>query len=162
MSLSASPASLWERRDLLFYLTARNLKVRYKNSTLGFLWSLLNPLLQMIGLPAFAMTSSSGQSQRQEVLSVAADPARAEPGTLVLCVGLVTEEQIRRLVGGVAVVGDQLLVLDGSPQAARRVAAIRARAAGPRRRPGHCRVTHGCHRHVPGPAACPRSTPARR
>ena len=35
-------------RDLLFNLVARDLKVRYRNSFLGFIWSLLNPLLMML------------------------------------------------------------------------------------------------------------------
>ena len=34
-------------RELLRNLTVRELKVRYKRSTLGFLWTLLNPLLMM-------------------------------------------------------------------------------------------------------------------
>ena len=33
-----------ERRELLWNLTARELKQRYKDSTLGFLWSVLTPL----------------------------------------------------------------------------------------------------------------------
>lgn len=33
---------------LLYNLVARDLKVRYKNSALGILWSLLNPLLMML------------------------------------------------------------------------------------------------------------------
>lgn len=37
-------------RDVLFNLVRRELKVRYKNSVLGFLWSLLNPLLQILVL----------------------------------------------------------------------------------------------------------------
>lgn len=35
-------------RDLLAILVARNLKIRYKRSALGFLWSLLNPLFFII------------------------------------------------------------------------------------------------------------------
>ncbi|MHB9032271.1 MAG: ABC transporter permease, partial [Anaerolineae bacterium] len=35
-------------RELLYNLVVRDLKVRYKNSVLGFLWSLLNPLLLML------------------------------------------------------------------------------------------------------------------
>ncbi|MBN1934427.1 MAG: ABC transporter permease [Anaerolineae bacterium] len=35
-------------RDLLFNLVVRDLKVRYKNSVLGILWSWLNPLFMMI------------------------------------------------------------------------------------------------------------------
>ena len=35
-------------RDLLKNLVVRDLKVRYRNSVLGFIWSLLNPLLMMV------------------------------------------------------------------------------------------------------------------
>ncbi len=38
---------IWRFREVLFNLVRRNLKVRYKNSALGFLWSLLNPLMQI-------------------------------------------------------------------------------------------------------------------
>ncbi len=38
---------LWRFREVLLNLVHRNLKVRYKNSLLGFLWSLLNPLMQI-------------------------------------------------------------------------------------------------------------------
>lgn len=36
-------AELLSRRDLVRMLAVRNLKIRYKNSALGFLWSLLTP-----------------------------------------------------------------------------------------------------------------------
>ena len=48
MSLAAHMRELWDYRDLLYNLVVRNLKVRYKNSVLGILWSLLNPLLMML------------------------------------------------------------------------------------------------------------------
>jgi lipopolysaccharide transport system permease protein len=38
---------VWRYREVLLNLVRRNLKVRYKNSLLGFMWSLLNPLLQI-------------------------------------------------------------------------------------------------------------------
>lgn len=41
---------LFAYRDVLVNLVKRELKVRYKNSVLGFLWSLLNPLLQILVL----------------------------------------------------------------------------------------------------------------
>jgi len=36
---------LWRNRDLLVLLTRTELKVKYKNSVLGYLWSMLNPAL---------------------------------------------------------------------------------------------------------------------
>ncbi len=39
---------LWSYRDLLRNLVERDLKVRYRNSVLGVLWSLGNPLLMMV------------------------------------------------------------------------------------------------------------------
>lgn len=35
---------VWERRDLIWELTARNLKIRYRRSIFGFLWAVANPL----------------------------------------------------------------------------------------------------------------------
>jgi ABC-type polysaccharide/polyol phosphate export permease len=35
-------------RELLWNLVVRDLKVRYKNSVLGVLWSWLNPLFMMV------------------------------------------------------------------------------------------------------------------
>lgn len=40
-------AELLRYRELLLNLIIRDIKVRYKNSVLGFFWSLLNPLLQV-------------------------------------------------------------------------------------------------------------------
>jgi ABC-type polysaccharide/polyol phosphate export permease len=41
-------AELWRFRYLLKMLVARDLTVRYKNSVLGFFWSIVPPLLQVI------------------------------------------------------------------------------------------------------------------
>jgi ABC-2 type transport system permease protein len=41
-------ANLWTYRELIGNLTRKELKVKYKNSVLGFLWSLLNPLMYLI------------------------------------------------------------------------------------------------------------------
>ena len=38
-------ARAWRHHELLWILIARDLKVRYKRSVLGFLWTLLNPLI---------------------------------------------------------------------------------------------------------------------
>ncbi len=44
-SLKHRFADLWRYRELINRLAAKNLKLRYKNSFMGFLWSLINPLL---------------------------------------------------------------------------------------------------------------------
>jgi ABC-2 type transport system permease protein len=41
-------ADVWAYRELLSQLVRRELKVKYKNSALGFAWSLLNPAFQML------------------------------------------------------------------------------------------------------------------
>lgn len=38
----------WQYKDLLKLLVSRNLKLKYRRSMLGYLWSVLNPLLTMI------------------------------------------------------------------------------------------------------------------
>src|SRR5687768_7647845 len=44
----ANLKELWSFRELLFTLVERELKIRYKNSFLGFFWSLLNPLITVL------------------------------------------------------------------------------------------------------------------
>jgi lipopolysaccharide transport system permease protein len=39
---------LWEHRDLLFFLTWRDVKVRYKQTVLGAAWAILQPLMTMV------------------------------------------------------------------------------------------------------------------
>jgi lipopolysaccharide transport system permease protein len=39
---------LWEYRELLFFLTWRDVKVRYKQTVLGVLWVILQPLVTML------------------------------------------------------------------------------------------------------------------
>lgn len=64
--------ALWAYRELLAGMVQRDLKVRYKNSFLGFAWSLLNPLLYLAvfyvafdvvlgaGIPSFPIFLLSG------------------------------------------------------------------------------------------------------
>lgn len=65
-------AMIWEYRGLLLRLIGKELKVKYKNSVLGFLWSLLNPAFMLLiywfvfqivlgsGIPNFAIFLMSG------------------------------------------------------------------------------------------------------
>jgi lipopolysaccharide transport system permease protein len=41
-------AALWRYRELLYFLTWRDIKVRYKQTALGGAWALLQPLLTMV------------------------------------------------------------------------------------------------------------------
>lgn len=43
--LASRPGQLWRYRELLFHLVSRDLRVKYKGSTLGFAWSLVHPLV---------------------------------------------------------------------------------------------------------------------
>jgi ABC-2 type transport system permease protein len=65
-------SDLWRYRELLVGLVRKELKVKYKDSVLGFLWSMLNPALYLVvyyvvfqiilgnGIPAFAIYLLSG------------------------------------------------------------------------------------------------------
>ena len=67
-----SLTGIWRYRELLGNLVRKELKVRYKNSSLGFLWSMLNPLMYLVvfyvvfqlvleaGIPYFAVFLLSG------------------------------------------------------------------------------------------------------
>jgi lipopolysaccharide transport system permease protein len=46
--MTALLKSINERRELLQLLVIRNLKIRYKNTSLGFFWSLLSPLFLIV------------------------------------------------------------------------------------------------------------------
>lgn len=39
---------LWDYRELIYFLTWRDLKVRYKQTVLGFTWVILQPLINMV------------------------------------------------------------------------------------------------------------------
>jgi lipopolysaccharide transport system permease protein len=42
------PRELWEYRELIYFLTWRDLKVRYKQTLLGASWAILQPLFTMV------------------------------------------------------------------------------------------------------------------
>jgi lipopolysaccharide transport system permease protein len=55
---------LWEYRELLYFLTWRDIKVRYKQTAIGIAWAILQPLITMIILMVifghFAQIPSDG------------------------------------------------------------------------------------------------------
>ncbi|HRJ27807.1 MAG TPA: ABC transporter permease [Fimbriimonadaceae bacterium] len=46
--MRAELRELWRFRELLWTMIERELRIRYKNSVLGFFWSLLNPLVTVL------------------------------------------------------------------------------------------------------------------
>lgn len=46
--LSIDFKELWRYRELIFFLTWRDIKVRYKQAVLGIAWAILQPLLTMV------------------------------------------------------------------------------------------------------------------
>src|SRR5262245_37118872 len=44
---------LWRYRELLYFLTWRDVKVRYKQTVLGAAWAVLQPLAQMVVFTLF-------------------------------------------------------------------------------------------------------------
>lgn len=71
-TVTQSLAGIWRYRELLANLVRKELKVRYKNSSLGFIWSMLNPAMYLVvfyvvfqlvlkaGIPYFAVFLLSG------------------------------------------------------------------------------------------------------
>jgi lipopolysaccharide transport system permease protein len=52
MRITSPVSDLWRHRDLLWQFTVRNIELRHKGSYLGFVWSVLSPLL-ILGLYTF-------------------------------------------------------------------------------------------------------------
>jgi lipopolysaccharide transport system permease protein len=46
-------AELWEYRELLWVLTERDIKVRYKQTVLGFAWAIIQPVMMMVVFSIF-------------------------------------------------------------------------------------------------------------
>src|SRR5947209_5133185 len=44
---------LWQYRELLFFLTWRDVKVRYKQTLLGAAWAILQPVMMMVVFTVF-------------------------------------------------------------------------------------------------------------
>jgi ABC-2 type transport system permease protein len=67
VSTAVRVREIWQARELFGFLVRKELKVRYKNSVLGFLWSFLNPAMVLLiyfvvfrylvpnGIPDFAV-----------------------------------------------------------------------------------------------------------
>ena len=65
-----TPRAIWDRRDLLRNLVSRNLKSRYKDSGLGFLWSVLAPLLMALVYLVFLRILARGVPMTEVLIGV--------------------------------------------------------------------------------------------
>ena len=50
-------AEIWRSRELLVYLVRTEIKVKYKNSFLGLLWSMLSPAMTLPSTPWSSVSS---------------------------------------------------------------------------------------------------------
>lgn len=63
------PMALWNSRRTLWLLVKRDLKVRYADSMLGYLWSILDPLLMsMVYLVVFGMIFKRGVGETPYII----------------------------------------------------------------------------------------------
>lgn len=69
MAIIDDAAELFRYRDLLVSLVRRDLTVRYKRSALGFLWTMLNPLLTMLVMTV-VFSTAFGSTQKHYAVYV--------------------------------------------------------------------------------------------
>jgi ABC-2 type transport system permease protein len=122
--LSTARIGLWERlgeiwryRELLVAFTRTELKVKYKNSVLGFVWSMLNPALYLVvfyvvfqlilgsGIPSFPIFLLSGLL----VWNLFNTGVSSATGSVVANAGLVRKVALPREILPLASVGAALL-----------------------------------------------------
>jgi ABC-type polysaccharide/polyol phosphate export permease len=106
-------------RELVGMLVARDLKVRYKRSVLGMLWSLLNPLLQMavysfvfstimrVGVPAYPVFLLAGLLP----WTLFATSVSMAAGCLLANASLIRKVAVPQAVYPLALVGSKLVDL---------------------------------------------------
>jgi lipopolysaccharide transport system permease protein len=71
---SLNLGDLWKYRELIYFLTWRDIKVRYKQTLLGAAWAILQPVLSMIVFTIFfgGLLNVSSEGQPYAVFSYAA------------------------------------------------------------------------------------------
>jgi ABC-2 type transport system permease protein len=106
-----------ERRELLVGMVRNELKIKYKNSVLGFAWSLVNPLLYLVvyyvaftiilkaGIPAFPIYLLSGLL----VWNLFSTGLGGATGSVVANSGLVKKVAFPREILPLAAVGSMLV-----------------------------------------------------
>nr|WP_239531752.1 ABC transporter permease [Microbacterium dextranolyticum] len=106
---------IWERRDLLGLLVRRDLNARYRDSFLGFLWTLIRPLVQFLmyylvlgqflraaeGIPQFAIFLFSGLT----IYSFFAEMVSGATTSILANAGLVKKIYLPREIFPMASIG---------------------------------------------------------
>src|SRR5713226_3036099 len=77
--LGNSIAELVQHRDLLFMLTWRDIKIRYKQSVMGFFWAILMPALIISTGVLVRYVFSAGLGQRLGLADVASVALKSLP-----------------------------------------------------------------------------------
>ncbi len=114
----SSIRDIWQRRELLGMLTRRELKSRYKDSALGFLWSLARPLTQLLiyyvvvgqflqaarGVQDFAIFIFAGLT----IYTLFSEIIGAGTGSIIANSGLVKKVYLPREIFPLATIGSAL------------------------------------------------------
>ena len=112
----AALVNLWRYRELLGFLSLRDIQVRYKQTLLGALWAVLQPLALMIALTALRTIMGMGGAQVPVLIFAALLPwtffaasVTASTNSLVANAHLLRKIYFPRLIIPLAAVGAPLL-----------------------------------------------------
>jgi lipopolysaccharide transport system permease protein len=126
--LYARLVAVWQRRELLYFLTKRDIQVRYRQTLLGGLWALGQPLISVAVFTLFLgkIAKSAGSSTPYPLFVFAglvpwiyfAGSLHTAANSLISNVGLVTKVYFPRIImpassclGGLLDLGISLVVL---------------------------------------------------
>jgi lipopolysaccharide transport system permease protein len=114
-------AAVWAYRELLYFFVWRDVKVRYKQTVLGVLWVVLQPLMMMLIFTLFFGRLAGIQSDgiRYELFAYAglmpwnffANAASSSGNSMVNSAGLITKVYFPRAIVPAAAVGAVLVDL---------------------------------------------------
>ena len=73
---------LWEYRELLYFLTWRDIKVRYKQAVLGVAWAVLDPVITVVVFDIVFLTILDVKQPTVDTCRTSSSPTRpCCPGT---------------------------------------------------------------------------------
>lgn len=113
-----SVQDIWQHRELLGMLVRRELKARYKDSVLGFIWTLIRPLTMLLiyyvalgkflgaerGIPDFAIFIYTGLT----AWALFSEAVSAATGSIVANTGLIKKVYLPREIFPLATLGSSL------------------------------------------------------